>query len=156
MKKKILVAIDDSENALRAVEFVADTFNPPHRITLFSVIPDTAFVCDMHSPELTPYFLSQRDVFCSIEDKKRDLIEGAIKKAKEILTKAGFEERNIEVKIGTKKSGVARDIITEANLGYDIVVLGKRGLSGIKEFFIGSVSQKVINSVKDVSVLLVN
>ena len=38
MAKKILVAIDDSENALRAVEFVANTFTPDNRITLFNVL----------------------------------------------------------------------------------------------------------------------
>ena len=38
MEKKILVALDDSENALRAVEFVSQTFTPDHEITLFSVI----------------------------------------------------------------------------------------------------------------------
>jgi nucleotide-binding universal stress UspA family protein len=35
-------------------------------------------------------------------------------------------------------------------------VLGRRGISGIKEFFLGSISQKVINTVKDVSVVFVN
>ena len=40
--------------------------------------------------------------------------------------------------------------------GYDLIVLGKRGLSGVKEFFMGSVSQKVLSLVNDVSVLLVN
>ena len=56
----------------------------------------------------------------------------------------------------TRKKGIARDIIDEARNGYDTVVMGKRGLSGIKEFFLGSVSQKVLNGAKDVSVLLVN
>jgi nucleotide-binding universal stress UspA family protein len=34
--------------------------------------------------------------------------------------------------------------------------MGRRGLSGIKEFFLGSVSQKVLQSAKAVSVVLVN
>ena len=41
MGKKILMAVDDSENAMRAVEFIAKSFTPDHRITLFSVILDT-------------------------------------------------------------------------------------------------------------------
>ena len=155
MEKRILVAIDDSENAMRAVEVFSKSFTPEHKVTLFSVIPDTAAVCDMHSPELHPLFLSQRDAFCSIEDRKRDLAEQAIARAKAILLEAGFEEKNITAKVETRKKGVARDIINEARSGYSTIVLGRRGLSGIKEFFLGSVSQKVAQSAKNVSVLLV-
>jgi len=156
MGKRILVAFDDSDNAMRAVEFVAQFFTPEHEITLFSVLPDTATLCEMYSPELTPYFLSQRDAFCSIEDKKKDLVEKAIKEGKELLRKVGFEEKNITIKMETQKKGVAKDIINEADSGYDTVILGRRGLSGIKEFILGSVSQKVLHSAKNVSVLLVD
>ncbi|MFC1814896.1 universal stress protein [Thermodesulfobacteriota bacterium] len=156
MGRKILVAIDDSKNALRAVEFVADTFTPENEITLFSVIQDTATLCEMNSPELTPYFVSQQDSFCVLEDKKKKLMEEASQKAKTFLVDAGFKQENIDTKLSTKKKGVARDIVDEANSGYDIVVLGRRGVSGIKEFLFGSISQKVLHLAKDVSVLIVN
>ena len=55
-----------------------------------------------------------------------------------------------------KKRGIARDIIREAKAGYNVVVMGKRGLSGIKEFILGSVTQKVFNSAMDISVLVVD
>jgi len=78
-------------------------------------------------------------------------------KAKEILLKAGFSERNITIKIEDKKKGIAaRGIINEANAGYDTIVLGRRGLSGIKEFFLGSVPLKVLHSAGNMSVLVVN
>ena len=156
MEHKILVAIDDSENAKRAVEFIAKTSLPDHKITLFSVLPDTAAICEMNSPELTPHFLAHQVEFCTLEDKKRELVEGALKKAKEKLQKAGFDEKNITIKIGSRKKGIARDIINEAHSGYDTVVMGKKGHSGIKEFFLGSVSQKVLHGAKDLSVMLIN
>ena len=156
MGHKILVAMDDSENAMRAVEFVAKTSLPDNKITLFSVIPDTAAICEMNSPELTPHFLAHQVEFCSMEDKKRELVEKAAQKAKDTLQKAGFDEKNISIKVVTRKKGIARDIINEAHAGYDTVVMGKRGLSGIKEFFLGSVSQKVLHGAEDLSVLLVN
>ena len=59
-------------------------------------------------------------------------------------------------KIEAKNKGVARDILDEANSGYDLIVMGRRGLSGIKEFFMGSVSQKVTNGAGDISVLIAN
>lgn len=156
MAKKILIAIDDSENARRAAAFVAQTFTPDSRITLFSVLPDTASICEMDSPELIPYFTSQQTSFCTIEAKKRELMENALSGAKKDLLAAGFDANAIKTKMVSKKKGIAQDIAAEAQTGYDVVVLGRRGISGIKEFFLGSISQKVINTVKDVSVVFVN
>lgn len=156
MTKKILVAIDDSENAMRAVEFVADTFTPDNRITLFNVFQDTAAMCEMNSPELTPYFTSEQSSFCLLEEKKKELVEGALQKSKALLMAAGFDEQHISIKAEVKKRGVARDIIKEAQSGYHIIVMGRRGVSGIKEFLLGSVSQKVFHLAKDISVLFVN
>ena len=155
MEKKILVALDDSENAMTAVESLANTFTPDHKVTLFSVVQDTAAICEMYSPELSPHFLTEKRDFCSLDHMKKELIGEAQQKAKEILMKAGFEEGNIQSKVENSKKGVARDIINEAKSGYSTVVLGRRGLSGVQEFFLGSVSNKVVNSVKNVSVFVV-
>jgi len=156
MDKKVLVAIDDSENAMRAVEFIANLFTTDNKITLFNVIQDTAALCEMNSPELTPYFKSQQRSFCTLEEKKQELVNQALQNAREILMNAGFDENNITIKSEIKKSGVARDIIKEAQSGYHVIILGRRGMSGIKDFILGSISQKVFNSAKDISVLFVN
>ena len=156
MAKHILVAFDDSENAIRAVQFVTETFSQAHRITLFSVLQDTAALCDLNSPELTPYFKQQQQSFCTLEEKKKSLIAEALKKAKQMLLEAGFADDAIAVKAAPKSKGVARDIVNEAQSGYDVLVIGRRGISGVREFFFGSVSSKVIQAAKDVSILIVN
>ena len=156
MGKNILVALDDSENAMAAVESLAKTFTPDHKVTLFSVVQDTAAICEMYSPELSPHFLTEKRDFLSLDHMRKELIAQAQQKAKEILMQAGFEEGNIQLKVQNSKKGVARDIINEAKSDYDTVVLGRRGLSGVQEFFLGSVSNKVINSVKGVSVFVVD
>jgi len=156
MGKKILVGVDESENAMRAVDYIARTFTPDHEVTLYHVIMDTAAICDMNSPELIPYFTSQQITFCSLEDKKKELVQKAMDEAKKRLVSAGFEEKKIVSKMQSKKKGVARDLIAEAQSGYDTIVLGRRGLSSIAEFLIGSVSQKVLHTAKDVSVVLVS
>jgi nucleotide-binding universal stress UspA family protein len=110
----------------------------------------------MNSPELTPLFKEQQASFCALESKKRELVNVALKRAKELLVKSGFSADHVKMKIEDKKHDVARDILVEAGKDYDLFVIGRRGLSGIKEFFLGSTSQKILNGARDVSVLIVN
>ena len=46
-------------------------------------------------------------------------------------------------------------IVDEAHTGYDVVVLGRRGISGVREFFFGSVSSKIVNHARDCTVWVV-
>lgn len=155
MSQHILIAFDDSENALRAVEFVAEKFKSDNRVTLFNVAMDTAALCAMNSPELTPYFKSEQSSFCMLEDKKKDLVGEALTKAKEILKTAGYPDDQIELKILPQKSSVAKDILDESEAGYDLIVMGRTGKSGVKEFFLGSTPMKVFNNAKGISLLVV-
>ncbi len=155
MNKKILIAFDDSENAQRAVNAVAEIFTRDSHITLYSVAMDTKALCKMNSPALTPYFKSQQSAFCTMEDKKKELVETAMQQAKETLINKGFKETNIDTKHEDLQEGVARDIIHEAEDGYDVVVIGRGGTSGIRDFFFGSTSQKVLNAARDVSVFII-
>ena len=156
MEKKILIAFDDSENSLRAVEAVGDTFTNDHKITLLSIIPDTVAVCNMYSPELTPHFMTQQDIFCAMEEKNKGLLEEAQEKAKAILIEKGFPQENITQKIETTKKGIARDILHEAQTGYTTIAMGRRGISANKEFFLGSVSSKIISLSKGASIFVVD
>jgi len=156
MSQKVMVAFDDSDNALRAVAYIARLLTRDCRVTLFSVVPDTAAICEMQSPELTPYFKAQQDSFCALEEKKKELLTAAQAKARKLLADSGFGKDQIIIKSEPKKKGIARDIAAEAQAGYDLVVMGRRGLSGIKEFLMGSISQKVLALALDVPILLVN
>ncbi len=157
MAKKILVAFDESENSKRAVNFVGTHVAPDAEVTLFNVLLDTQALCDMESPELTPYFKSEQHAFCNLEDKKKQVVREAMEAARRSLIECGFAADKVHVKSVVREKGVARDIIKQAQEGrFDLVVLGKRGLSGIKEFFMGSISQKVVSGAKDISVLVVD
>jgi nucleotide-binding universal stress UspA family protein len=156
MAKKILVAMDDSENAQRAVELVAKSFSTDNTIVLFSVMLDSQALCKMNSPELSPIFRAQQSNFCALEDKKKELVTTAVNKAKAVLMSYGWDDDLVEIKISNKNRGVARDILLEAENGYQLVVIGRRGVSGLKEFFLGSTSQKVFSGAKEISVLIAN
>lgn len=157
MNKHILIAFDDSLNAMRAVEFVGAHFTPDYHVTLFCVVPDTESICTMQSPELKAYFLEQQDLFCVLDDKKKQLLNTALKKARDCLISYGFDADRVIPKLNKLDKGVARDIIAEANkIAYDLLVLGKKGHSGLKDFFLGSISEKVLHGVHKSTVLLVD
>ncbi|MCF8026177.1 MAG: universal stress protein [Desulfobacteraceae bacterium] len=155
MGKNVLVAFDDSQNAMRAVNFAAEHFARDENITLFSVLEDTQSLCEMNSPELTPYFKSEQQAFCSLEDKKRELIQTAIEKARSCLIEEGFDPGRVKTKTQKRTASVAKDIIAEAGSGYDAVVIGRRGVSGLQDFLFGSVAQKVLHGVKNAAVVTV-
>ena len=68
-------------------------------------------------------------------------------KAKEMLLQAGLNESQITKKVVDGSRSAASDILDEArNNGYGTIVMGRRGLSGVREFFMGSVSSKVLQS----------
>ena len=130
VNKRVLVAVDGSACANRAVHFVADTLGPldDYQICLFHAIRGKGLA--------------------RLAEFKKSSIEDAttvIEKAVKILIKGGFDEEAISSKTVTGARSRAGAIVKEAEKGgWGTVVLGRRGLSRIKGYFIGSVSNKVV------------
>ena len=156
MAQRIMVAFDTSENAMRAVAFIARAFPKEDEITLFHVLSDPAVLCEMHSPDFADHFTSQRNGFFVLEEKKKELVQDAMERARALLAASGFPETGIRLKLEARKKGIAKDILDEAETGYDLIVIGRRGLSPLAEFFIGSVSHKILSASRQVAVLVVN
>jgi nucleotide-binding universal stress UspA family protein len=157
MAKKILVAVDESKNSMKAVKYAAGGMEKTGTVTLFSVLPDATAACGLDSPSLTPLFKKSKQAFCAIEDTKKDSVKAFMEKAKQTLVEAGFPSKNVAVKIRKKKVGIARDILKEAEQGkYTTLVIGRRGLTGIKQFLLGSVSNKIVQLARRVSVIVVD
>ncbi|MBW2108332.1 MAG: universal stress protein [Deltaproteobacteria bacterium] len=157
MAKRILLAVDNSKNSLKAVKYVAGTVNKDARVTMLSILPDPTAGCGLDSPALAPIFKENIKAFCTIEQAKKAAVEGFLQEAKKILVKGGFASKNVAVRIRKKKAGIARDILKEAERGkYDTIVIGRRGLTGIKQFLFGSVSNKVVQLAQKASVIVVD
>lgn len=157
MAKKILLALDNSKNSLKAVKYVGNALNKDVAITMLSILPDPTAGCGLDSPSLTPIFKKNMKTFCTIEEAKKISVHGFMDEAKKVLVKAGFPSKNITIKVRKKKSGIARDILKETERGkYDTIVIGRRGLTGIKQFLFGSVSNKVVQLAQNASVIVVD
>ena len=83
-------------------------------------------------------------------------ISSAFDKAKRCLTDAGFKSEQISTKVISDAYSRAEAIVKEARDGdYGTIVLGRRGLSKVKEFFMGRVSKKVIQTIRNRAVWVV-
>lgn len=133
---KILIPFDGSDSAQKALNYVLNLAksNESVEVTILAV------AC-------TDYVYFSRNLIdnpIAIMDACRSFLKGHLEKAKEKFTEAGIE---VDTRI---ESGDAAEIIVEMvnKQGFDHIVMGRRGLSSLRGFLLGSVSAKVLANVK--------
>jgi nucleotide-binding universal stress UspA family protein len=87
--------------------------------------------------------------------EEKNAIKKTMDKSHRLLLDAAALNESIETEIRWKNLGVSRDIINEAGKGYDAVVVGRRGLSRIKDLFLGSVPEKLVQRLRHTPVWVV-
>ena len=147
--KRILLAIDSSECAKKAVAYVAEQFSDMKnlKITLLHVLPYLATSLWDDGHILTEEERSERKKVVDRWMKNQQLkLEPMFTDAVRMLTKGGIKPEQIETKAITDSMDVADSILEETkNGGYQTLVMGRRGLSPAKRLLIGSVTTKIIN-----------
>ncbi len=132
---KLLVAFDESEGSKRALRVASDlaSVNPNAHIDLVYVVP----IPLLNSDQMASF---QNILDMMISDGE-DLLAAAVNDMGE-----GVAERTDSLLLtGTNP---ASEILRLAEQrGYDMIVIGNRGLSGLKEYT-GSVSHKVLAGSK--------
>lgn len=159
MAQKILVALDSSEGAWRAVEYVARTFGqtPKVEVTLLNILTGLppAFWDDGHILQDKEQEARQRLVAQWQTDQEKDWL-GLVAKAKETLMAAGIPAAAVTAKFKAKYFDVAEDIVNAAlEDGCSTIVLGRRGLGKAKALLLGSITSKVVHNAKGVAVTIV-
>ena len=153
-RRKILLAFDGSEQSLEAVRYIS-TILPPEKtdMVLFSVgtgFPEVFW--DMNNNPL--YRSKKTKVMGWLADHQ--LAIGEFKeKAFKILTDAGFSEETICVKTQKKRAGVLKDIIQESYQDYSAIVVGRSGVSRLKDLILGSMAPKLADKVKHIPTIIV-
>jgi nucleotide-binding universal stress UspA family protein len=82
-------------------------------------------------------------------------VQTYLKKATKILWRAGFPKEAVKTDIHEREKGIARDILTEAKRGYSCVVVGRKGLSKVKDLILGSVSTKLLEKMSFTTLVVV-
>lgn len=147
---KILVALDESEGAMRAVDYVGTMFGGSRsEVTLFHVVRGFNIYERRYEDTLDPKY--EREWVDAYE------IESVFEEAKMHLVEPGFDPSRVATKLVSGVSSRAGAIIKEATEGgYGTIVLGRRGLSNVKEFFMGRVSDKVVHLAREQAVWVVS
>ncbi len=159
MAHKVLIALDSSAGAWRAVEYVAEAFGhaPGVQVMLLHVLSGLppAFWDDGHILEAKEKESRQRLVAGWQKDQEKQW-QGLVEKARDLLTKAGMSQDAVVNKFKPKYFDVAEDILGEAAEGkFNTIVMGRRGLGAAKALLLGSVTNKVVQNAKGRAVAIV-
>lgn len=126
--KRILVAVDGSENSLTAVKAAIKLVveRGIKSLTLINVIPTVASTMGVTLLGAPPQDIEAWEVF----DRPKALIKAAGLEPKLLLC------------VGDPADEIVRVAQEE---GFDLIVVGHRGLSPVKAFLLGSVSTRIVS-----------
>jgi nucleotide-binding universal stress UspA family protein len=146
--KNILIAVDESENARRAVSYVAKLLGGVggFEVTILHVIP-----------------LPEEDFFLTTSDKEKWLsqyrvkIDAMLEEYRQILIGEGFHPNDVSLRSPTRYCpSMAECIMAERDeREYGTIVVGRQGLSRTEEFIFGSISSKIVTHARNCTVWVV-
>ena len=83
-------------------------------------------------------------------------IQAMFNKCRDCLVKAGMAADHIDCMCRFGSMSRSADILMEARKGgYGTIVLGRRGISKVREFLMGRVTNKVLNGAEGLAVWVV-
>jgi nucleotide-binding universal stress UspA family protein len=139
MVDHILVAVDGSSHADRALAFAADlAVKYDADLTVLNVVSyaSTVPLALGAYAELEGLYAESRTVLQSAGDK---IVESAGEQARRL----GVPDVDTVVELGSPAQTICD---TAAAIDADVIVMGRRGLSDFTGFFLGSISHKVAHS----------
>lgn len=154
IRRKILLAVDGSDQAMEAVRYISAVVSHDRTdIVLFYVgtgFPEVFW--DMSGNPL--YRSKKKKVMGWLADHQ--LVIGEFKeRAFKILVDAGFPQDAVNVSTQTKKTEILKDIIQESYRNYSAIVLGRTGTSWLKDLVVGSMAYKLAKKIKHIPTVVV-
>jgi nucleotide-binding universal stress UspA family protein len=149
--KNVLIAVDNSENAMRAVDHAGFLLSGTDvNVTVFHSKRDLRrFV----PKEVLQDFPGVQKFW---QKKAGDMVAPYMKKARSKLLQAGLAENQISIKVIDGSRSAARDILNEAEeKAIDTVILGRKGYSNVEDYSMGSTTKKILDRASDMSVCVV-
>jgi nucleotide-binding universal stress UspA family protein len=159
---RILLAVDESENSDRVVQYVGSLLSrtPDLTLTLFHVLKPMPRGLLEHGGSENPAAEAQLSEQLHNEQevwiRKESEVEcHVLKKACETLKQSGFDMTHVDLKFG-HEDDIARNILEEARSGHhETIVVGRHGTSRIKQIFGGGVTDKLLRDAKGFAIWVV-
>jgi nucleotide-binding universal stress UspA family protein len=153
-KQRILLAVDGSDQAFEAVRYVSQLF-PPNRleVVLFHVtskIPESFW-----DIEKNPTFRHQLAPVAAWAVQQQTAIQEFMEKSRQLFVEQGVPEEAVSIKSQERQVGIARDIVREAQKDYDSVVVGRWGVSKLKDLVWGSIANKLVGHLTHIPLCVV-
>jgi len=146
-RDRILVANDGSEHSLQTVRYLSSILDRNRfEVVLFHVVtkvPDSFTDLEKKIPVYRYRIVSLEPW----EKQQKKAIREFMEKARAILMDAGFRNEAITLRVEDRNLGIPRDIAVESRNGYKALVVGRRGLSDLKDFMLGSVAEHILGLV---------
>jgi len=148
---RLLLAVDQSDNALRAVRYVGSLLQstPDVMVTLFHVLKPMPRALLEHGGSENPdvehalgaRLKEEQQVWVKQEMETECPI---LERAREMLVQLGFDQNRIVLKFG-HAGDIAQSILEEARIGsHETIVLGRTGGSGITQLFGGGITDQLL------------
>lgn len=155
--KKILVALDCSPASKRAAAYAAEIVpNLPNcSVTLFAVLTGVP-----SGGEVLTEPLGSEEVELHGDDdhhKEMTQVKRMLSSAARLFRDKRFPAERLELVAKPMRRGIAQDILDEVQArGCDTIVVGRRGLSMMKQVVLGSVSRDLIQKAEDLAVWVID
>ncbi|MEJ2427596.1 MAG: universal stress protein [Deltaproteobacteria bacterium] len=145
-KSKILVAVDGSDQAFEAARYASQLFSPNRiEVVLFHVL--TKIPESFWDIEKDPTSILKEATLRDWRDHQKKKIQELMERARQLFLDRGVPEDAVSTKIQERQVGIARDIIHESQHNYNAVILGRWGMSLLKDFLWGSIAEKIMGSL---------
>lgn len=152
---RLLVAVDESENAMRAVRYVGSLLHrtPNVMVTLFHVLKPMPRVLLEHGGSENPDIEEALSTRLRKEQQAwvKQEIEAEcpiLERACEMLVRAGFDKNLVTLKFG-HEDDIAKTILEEAAIGrHETIVVGRTGASGITRIFGGGITDRLLRDAR--------
>ncbi len=144
----ILYATDLSESARHAIWYAASLGRKyGARVTVLHVVPDVVeFMSEEAGVDIEEHFSKdQWESFNATAREKAEAaaharVQEAIRHCRKEAPSCPLHDEDVVVRVGRP----AEEILAESKNGYDMLVMGTHGRSGLADIMLGSVAQRVI------------
>jgi len=151
LPNKMLLAVDASPNSRQAVIYAAPyAAQSGAEVTLLHVVRK-------FFPGWSPYLTSAgEEIEADLDGILKARIQGMFEAYKGCLKSAGVAPDKIRIECRFGSYSRAGEILATARKGnYGTVIMGRRGISAVREFIMGRVTTKVLNGAEGLAVWIV-